>query len=80
MYLCRDDLDRQLQAQTTAEILANVTNPIVMLSYITNRHGSRDYKTIVEKGNMKVRAHTLTHSHTLTHTHSTHPHIHTLGH
>ena len=50
----RDDLDRKLQAQRTAEILANATNPIVMLSYITNRHGSRDYTTIVEKGNVKV--------------------------
>lgn len=50
----RDDLDRKLQAKTTAEILANATNPIVMLSYITNRHGSRDYNTIVEKGNVKV--------------------------
>ena len=49
-----DDLDRKLQAQTTAEILANATNPIVMLSYITNRHGSRDYRTIVDGGNVKV--------------------------
>ena len=52
--LDRDDLDRKLQAQATAELLANATNPIVMLSYITDRHGSRDYKTIVEKGNVNV--------------------------
>ena len=49
-----DDLDRKLQAQTTAEILANAAHPIVMLSYITNRHGSRDYNTIVNGGNVKV--------------------------
>ncbi|XP_064404769.1 PGAP2-interacting protein-like isoform X2 [Halichondria panicea] len=47
-----DNLDRKLQAHAVAELLANATNPIVMLSYVTDRHGSRDYKTIVEKGNV----------------------------
>ena len=32
-----------------------------MLSYITNRHGSRDYNTIVEKGNVKVSQRKLMH-------------------
>lgn len=50
----RDDLDRKLQAQHTAEILAGSTHPIVMLSYITNRHGSRDYMKITNDGNVKV--------------------------
>ncbi len=54
VILDRDNLDRKLQAHAVAELLANATNPIVMLSYVTDRHGSRDYKTIVEKGNVNV--------------------------
>ena len=49
-----DELDRKLQAEMTAEILANSTNPIVMLSYITNPPGSRDYWKIVKDGQVKV--------------------------
>lgn len=47
-------MDRQLQAETTADILSNATNPVVMLSYITNPPGSRDYRRIVEQGRVKV--------------------------
>ena len=50
----RDILDRQLQAETSASILSNTTNPVVMLSYITNPPGSRDYRRIVEHGRVKV--------------------------
>ena len=50
----RDALDRQLQAETSASILGNTTNPVVMLSYITNPPGSRDYRRIVEHGRVKV--------------------------
>ena len=52
--VARDVLDRKLQAERSAEILANSTYPVVMLSYITNPPGSRDYKTIVNRGNVKV--------------------------
>ena len=52
----RDVLDRQLQAETSASILGNTTNPVVMLSYITNPPGSRDYKRIVEHGRVKVHS------------------------
>lgn len=54
--VARDVLDRKLQAEHSAEILANSTYPVVMLSYITNPPGSRDYKTIVNRGNVKVCA------------------------
>ena len=58
MLLCllvfRDALDRQLQAEKTASILSNTTNPVVMLSYITNPPGSRDYRRIVDFGRVKV--------------------------
>jgi hypothetical protein len=47
-------LDRKLQAERTAELLAGSTHPVVMLSYITNPPGSRDYKKIVNGGNVKV--------------------------
>lgn len=52
--LFRDDLDRKLQAERTAEILGNSTLPVVMVSYITNPPGSRDYKRIIQHGKVKV--------------------------
>ena len=50
----RDELDRKLQAERTAEILAGSAHPVVMLSYITNPPGSRDYWKIINGGNVKV--------------------------
>ena len=57
---CSDDLDRKLQAQATAEILSNSSHPVVMVSYITNKHGSRDYNTITSGGGVKVRGRDIT--------------------
>lgn len=48
-----DELDRKLQAERTAEILAGSAHPVVMLSYITNPPGSRDYWKIINGGNVK---------------------------
>ena len=47
-------LDRKLQAEKSAEILSNTTHPVVMVSYITNKPGSRDYKRITDYGRVKV--------------------------
>ena len=47
-------MDRKLQAERTAEILGNSTLPVVMVSYITNPPGSRDYKRIIQHGKVKV--------------------------
>lgn len=54
-FLSRDDLDRKLQAERTAEILADSAHPVVMLSYITNPTGSRDYWKIINDGKVKVQ-------------------------
>ena len=53
----RDELDRKLQAEFTGDVLARAVNPIVMISYITNKPHGRDYKRIVEHGKVKVRPH-----------------------
>ena len=53
----RDELDRKLQAEFTGDVLARAVNPIVMISYITNKPHGRDYKRIVEHGKVKVRSH-----------------------
>lgn len=55
-HLSSDELDRKLQAEKSAEILANSTYPVIMLSYITNPPGSRDYKRIVNHGRVKVHS------------------------
>ena len=55
VWFFRDVLDRQLQAEKSASILSNTTNPVVMLSYITNPPGSRDYRRIVDYGRVKVK-------------------------
>ena len=49
-----DVLDRKLQAEKSAEILSTTPDPVVMLSYITNPPGSRDYLKIVNSGRVKV--------------------------
>ena len=49
-----DVLDRKLQAEKSAEILSTTPNPVVMLSYITNPPGSRDYLKIINSGRVKV--------------------------
>ena len=52
---CRSDvLDRKLQAEKSAEILSTTPDPVIMLSYITNPPGSRDYLKIVNSGKVKV--------------------------
>lgn len=54
--LFSDDLDRKMQGERTGEILGNSTLPVVMLSYITSKPGSRDYQKIINNGKVKVRA------------------------
>ena len=51
---CSDVLDRKLQAEKSAEILSTTPDPVIMLSYITNPPGSRDYLKIVNSGKVKV--------------------------
>ena len=56
LYLVyRDVLDRKLQAEFTGEVLARAVHPIVMISYLTNKHHGRDYQRIVQSGKVKVR-------------------------
>lgn len=45
-FLDSDELDRRLQAQRSVQILANSTHPVVMLSYITTKPGTKDYNAI----------------------------------
>jgi len=49
-----DVLDRKLQAEKSSEILSSTPNPVIMLSYITNPPGSRDYLKITNSGRVKV--------------------------
>lgn len=51
---CSDVLDRKLQAEKSSEILSSTPNPVIMLSYITNPPGSRDYVKITNSGRVKV--------------------------
>lgn len=53
--LLRDELDRKLQSEFMANVLARAVNPVVMAGYLTNKPHSRDYKKIVESGKVKVR-------------------------
>jgi len=46
-------LDRKLQAEKSSEILSSTPNPVIMLSYITNPPGSRDYLKITNSGRVK---------------------------
>ncbi|XP_065187009.1 PGAP2-interacting protein-like [Sycon ciliatum] len=47
-----DDLDRKLQAQTLANVLKSIPNPVFFLGYITCKPGGRDYTQISRDGNM----------------------------
>ena len=50
----RDELDRKLQVERSAELLSNASSPVVVLSDITTPSGSRDYLTLTEHGRVKV--------------------------
>ena len=52
---CRDELDRKLQANYTAEVLATARNPVVLISYLTNKPHGDGYKTITGRGMVKVK-------------------------
>ncbi len=54
LHTNRDRLDRKLQAERTAEILANSTHPLVMLSYVTSKPYTPEYQRIVDHGNVQV--------------------------
>lgn len=54
----RDDLDRKLQARELARIMDESLNSVVFLGYVTSSPGSRDYRTLLEKGRTKDIDHT----------------------
>lgn len=49
----RDDLDRKLQADELARIMDQSANPVVFLGYVTSSPGSRDYRTLSNRGRVK---------------------------
>lgn len=49
----RDNLDRKLQAGELARIMDESPNPVVFLGYVTSSPGSRDYRTLTNKGRVK---------------------------
>ena len=49
----RDNLDRRLQAEKLSQLCRESTHPVVFLGYVTSQPGSRDYRQLTVKGNMK---------------------------
>ena len=54
LSLSSDVLDRQLQSEFTANVLARAVHPIVMLGYLTSKPRSTNYNKIIESGKVKV--------------------------
>ncbi|CAH1777955.1 unnamed protein product [Owenia fusiformis] len=49
----RDVLDRELQAKFLSNECKKSKNPVVFLGYVTSSPGSRDYRKLINGGNMK---------------------------